>query len=148
MCRQHSTFVSSRAYPFIPPNWPGPSPVLTILAVELDSLVQVARLLVGKFVAMKSLVQSWSSRQWCTKWELESLICHLQHAAKAVWPGRTFLHRMIDLMCCFRKKDHPIWLNKEFLLGLQWWDDLLAQCMASVSGSTQGSLQVPLSRKS
>ena len=37
------------------------------VTVELDSLVQVARLLVGKFVAVKSLVQSWSSRQWCTR---------------------------------------------------------------------------------
>ena len=44
------------------------------VTVELDSLVQVARLLVGKFVAVKSLVQSWSSRQWCTRWEIESLI--------------------------------------------------------------------------
>ena len=34
---------------------------------------------------------------------------------------------MIDLMCCFRTKDHPIWLNKEFHLDLQWWAHLLDQ---------------------
>ena len=35
---------------------------------------------------------------------------------------------MIDLLSCFRKKDHPIRLNKEFHLDLQWWNHLLAQC--------------------
>ena len=44
--------------------------------------------------------------------ELESLIGHLHRAAKVVWPGRTFFRRMIDLLSCFRKKDHPIRLNK------------------------------------
>ena len=34
---------------------------------------------------------------------------------------------MIDLLCYFCKKDHPIQLNKEFLLHLQWWDHLLVQ---------------------
>ena len=34
---------------------------------------------------------------------------------------------MIDLLCCFRTKDHPIWLNKEFHLDLQWWAHLLDQ---------------------
>lgn len=74
------------------------SPVLTILGTELDYLVQVARLPVDKFVALKSLVPSWSSRRWCTRRELESLIGRLRHAVKVVWPGRTFLCRMIDLL--------------------------------------------------
>ena len=52
---------------------------------------------------------------------------NLHHAAKVVWPGRTFFRRMVDLLSCFRKKGHPIWLNKEFHLDLQWWDHLLAQ---------------------
>ena len=42
-----------------------------------------------------------------------------------VWPGRTFLHRMIDLLCCFRRNDHPIRLNKEFQLDLYWWQQFV-----------------------
>ena len=34
---------------------------------------------------------------------------------------------MIDLITCFRKKDRPIRLNKEFHLDLQWCDLLLAE---------------------
>lgn len=32
---------------------------------------------------------------------------------------------MIDLLWTFHKKDHAIWLNKEFLLDFQWGDHLL-----------------------
>ncbi|KAK3737443.1 hypothetical protein QZH41_000164 [Actinostola sp. cb2023] len=32
---------------------------------------------------------------------------------------------MIDLLCCFRNKDHPIRLNKEFRQDLLWWHTLL-----------------------
>ena len=43
-----------------------------------------------------------------------------------VWPGRTFLRRMIDLLCCFRRRDHPIRLNSEFHLDLPWWHEFLS----------------------
>ena len=49
------------------------------------------------------------------------------HAAKVVWPGRTFLCRMVDLLCCFCKKDHLIRLNREFHLDLLWWHQFLFQ---------------------
>ena len=32
---------------------------------------------------------------------------------------------MVDLLGCFRKKDHPISLNKEFHHDLQWWHQFL-----------------------
>ena len=44
-----------------------------------------------------------------------------------VWPGRTFRRHLIDLINCFRKKDRPIRLNKEFHLDLQWCDLFLAE---------------------
>ena len=91
-----------------------PAPVLTILGIELDSVNQVAHLPAEKLEALRELIASWLARRWCNRRELESLIGHLHHAAKVVWPGRTFLHRMIDLLCCFCKKDQPICLNEEF----------------------------------
>ena len=32
---------------------------------------------------------------------------------------------MIDLLYCFRSRDHPIHLNAEFQLDVQWWHDFL-----------------------
>ena len=57
---------------------------------------------------------------------MEYLIGHLHHAAKVVWPGRTFLRRMIDLLHCFCKRDHPICSNAEFHQDLQWWFQFLS----------------------
>jgi len=99
----------------------GPSTRLVVLGIELDSMAQVARLPMDKLCAIQELIQLWRDRCLCTRRELESLIDHLHHAAKVAWPGRTFLHRMINLLQCFRNWDHPICLNSEFRLDLQWW---------------------------
>ena len=103
----------------------GPSTVLVVLGIELDSFNQVAHLPQEKLLASKHLISSWLPRKWCIRQELESLIGHLHHAAKVVWPGRTFLCRMTDLLCCFRRKDHPVRLNREFHLDLLWWHQFL-----------------------
>ena len=112
--------------PLHPNKCVGPLTSLTVLGIELDSIQQVACLPVDKLLALKELIRSWLPRRWCNRRELESLIGHPHHAAKVVWPGRTFLCRMIDLLCCFRKKDHPIRLNREFQLDLQWWHQFLS----------------------
>ena len=104
-----------------------PTPVLTVLGIELDSLAQVARLPADKLQVLRDLICSWLPRKWCFRRELESLIGHLHHAAKVVWPGRTFLRLMIDLLYCFRTKDHAMRLNQEFHRDLLWWHHFLDQ---------------------
>ena len=111
--------------PLHPGKCVGPSSVLTVLGIELDSDLQMARLPADKLQALQGLIHSWLPRKWCFRQELESLIGHLHHAAKVVWPGRTFVRRMIDLLCCFRR-DHPIRLNTQFHLDLQWWHKFLS----------------------
>ena len=113
--------------PLHPGKCEGPATVLVVLGIELDSVSQIARLPSEKLSALQDLISSWLPRKSCNRRDLESLIGHLHHAAKVVWPGRTFLRRMIDLLCCFRKKDHPIRLNREFHLDLLWWHQFLSQ---------------------
>lgn len=113
--------------PLHPDKCEGPSESLVILGIELDSRRQVARLPQEKLMALHQLLRSWTSRSYCNRRQLESLIGHLHHAAKVVWPGRAFIRRMIDLLACFRRKDHPIRLNREFRLDLQWWVRFLAE---------------------
>ena len=103
----------------------GPATVLVILGIELDSQNQVARLPKDKLTRLRALLESWASHRWCRRKELQSLIGHLHHAAKVVWPGRAFLRRMIDLLCCFKNDNHPIRLNAEFHLDLRWWCSFL-----------------------
>ena len=112
--------------PLNPDKCIGPSSHLLVLGIELDSVAQVTRLPEDKLHALQELIHSWRNRCWCTRHQLESLIGHLHHAAKVVWPGRTFLRHMIDLLRCFHKHDHPIRLNVEFHLDLQWWLQFLS----------------------
>ena len=94
-------------------------------------------------------------KRFCRRRELESLIGHLHHACKVTPQGRTFLHQMINLLCPFRREDHPIRLNQEFRRDLTWWrelfqtwDGLCFFCMPTwvplpdfqVSSDTAGSL--------
>ena len=88
--------------PFHPRKWVEPSTTLVVLGIELDSVNQAARLPSKKLSTLKELISSWLTRKWCNRQDLETLIRHLHRAAKVVWPGRTFLPRMIDLLCCFR----------------------------------------------
>ena len=99
----------------------GPSTILTFLGIELDSVQQLARLPPDKVDRILRLLQQWSRKKTCTRRDLESLIGSLHHACRVVVPGRTFLRRMIDLLCCFRHRDHPIRLNVDFHRDLQWW---------------------------
>jgi hypothetical protein len=99
----------------------GPSSVLVFLGIELDSVQQFARLPREKVDRILRLLQSWSRKKTCSRRDLESLIGSLHHACRVVIPGRTFLRRMIDLLCCFRHRDHPIRLNAEFRRDLHWW---------------------------
>ena len=61
---------------------------MTILGIELDSVNQVAHFPEDKLLALRDLIHSWMPCRWYRKRELESLIGHLPHAAKVVWPGR------------------------------------------------------------
>ena len=60
------------------------------------------------------LLLSWARKTTCSRRDLESLIGSLHNVCHVVRPGRTFLRRMIDLLCCFHSAHHPIRLNAEF----------------------------------
>lgn len=107
--------------PLHPTKCEGPATSLVALGIELDSVNQIARLPTEKLSRLRLLLDTWANRRWCRRKELESLIGHLHHAAKVVWPGRAFIRRMINILCCFRNASHPIRLNAEFHLDLEWW---------------------------
>ena len=87
---------------------------------------QLARLPQEKLDSLLNLLHQWSSNRWCTKRQLQSLIGHLHHAAKVVWPGRGFIRHMIYLLRHFRREDHPICISAEFKKDLRWWLQYLA----------------------
>ena len=115
---------SELGLPLNPDKLEGYSTCFTILGIELDSVTLQAQLSENKGVRIISLLEAWSSKQVCKWKELESPIGQLHHACKIAPQGRTFLRRMIDLLCAFRRDDHPMRLNQEFRLDLAWWQEL------------------------
>ena len=99
--------------PLAPEKVCGPSRVLTFLGIEIDSLLQVARLPADKFADLLALTESWCDRPSCTKRELLSLIGHLSFAAKVVKPGRLFLRRLTDLSTSVSLLHHCIHMSSE-----------------------------------
>ena len=118
-------FFSRLGLPLHPSKCEGPTTVLIFLGVELNSVAQMACLPHEKLVATFQLFRDWACKKWCTRKELESLIGSLHHVTKVVPPGRTFLRRMIDLLCAFHSRTHPIRLNWEFRRDLAWWLEFL-----------------------
>ena len=57
----------------------------------------------------------------CSIKDVQSLVGSLQHACKVIRPGRTFLHRMFDLLKGYKKNQRGVHLNKSFLSDLTWW---------------------------
>ena len=60
--------------PLHPNKFEGPSTVMTVLDIELDSLALQARLPKEKFDRISSLIDEWSCKRHCKRKHLESLI--------------------------------------------------------------------------
>ena len=95
-----------RGLPLYPDKLQGPATCLTILGIELDSHRPQAHLPAEKIARIVALLEEWSTKHFCKRRELESLIGHLHHTCKVAPQGRAFLRRMIDLVCAFRLDDH------------------------------------------
>ena len=99
----------------------GPTTVMTVLGIEVDSVAQVCRLPDEKLHSILDLLEVWSTRTTCTKKELLSLIGSLSFAAKVVPPGRTFIRRLLDLSCSASALSDVLVLDDEARLDIQWW---------------------------
>ena len=117
--------------PLHPCKLEGLTAYLSILGIELDSMTLQARLPVEKRDRIIALLESWSAKRFCKRREMKPLIGQLHHVCAIAPQGRTFLRRMINLLCTFRRDAHPIRINREFHLDLTWrralfqsWDGL------------------------
>ena len=99
----------------------GPSTIITILGIEIDTTNMQLQLPREKLDRLSQLVTEWSIKKSCTKRELDSLIGQLQHACAVVKPGRSFLRQMIELSKIAHKPWHYIRLNHSFHSDLMWW---------------------------
>ena len=99
----------------------GPATCIGFLGMEIDTMAMQVRLPADKLQRLRELTQSWAGRKAGKKRELLSLLGVLNHACKAVWQGRSFLRRLIDLASSVRKLDHFVCLNASAQSDICWW---------------------------
>ena len=91
----------------------GPSTVLSFLGIKLITFLFVACLWAERVSTLQNLLQSWSNKHICRHQELESLLSHLHHAAKVVYPGSPFICCLTDLHCGTCSQSQLICLNSD-----------------------------------
>ena len=104
----------------------GPTTALTFLGIVLDTSRMEARLPKEKLTRLQSTVAEWMGKRKATKREILSLIGQLQHAAKVVRAGRTFVARMYSLASKLKELHFYTRLNASFQSDLCWWHSFLS----------------------
>ena len=99
----------------------GPSTTLTFLGILIDTRALELRLPEDKLLRLQLLIQRWSSKQSCTRKELESFLGHLSHAAIVVKPGRTFLRELFSRLKMARAPHHFVRLSSGAKADICWW---------------------------
>ena len=112
--------------PLAPEKKEGPATSLTFLGIGIDTREGRLYLPSDKLTRLRQEVERWLPRKACCRHELESLIGVLQHAAKVIRPGRSFMRGMIDLLRGPRRPHHYIRLNQWFRADLCWWKSFAA----------------------
>ena len=99
----------------------GPSKVIEYLGIFLDSEKMEARLPLEKIIRICDIIDSFRSRNKCTKRELLSLLGHMNFASRVILPGRSFVSHLIALSTTAKKLHHRIQINNECRLDLAMW---------------------------
>jgi hypothetical protein len=112
--------------PIAPEKTEGPATVLSFLGIEIDTIAMEIRLPAGKLQALQATLNSWVMKRACTRRELESLLGSLGHACCVVREGKTFMHRLFELLSVTRQAHHYLRLNMAARSDLCWWQAFLA----------------------
>ncbi len=99
----------------------GPSEVLTFLGLVIDTVKMEVRLPQEKLSELRGLLRKWRGMKSCRRRDLESLVGSLNHACRAIRPGRAFKRRLQDLMTTVKRDGRRVRLNVEARADIEWW---------------------------
>ncbi len=102
-----------------------PSQQITFLGIDICSVTRQLSLPQEKLEEIRILLDSWEYKKKATKHELMQLVGKLNWAARLVRGGRTFLRRLINIMCSLKRKHHCICLTASARADIKWWLDFM-----------------------
>ena len=102
----------------------GPATLLPFLGIELDTNTLEIRLPKVKLEELKELLIKWRDKRYASVRQLQSLAGKLNHAARMVRSGRSYLRRIIDqstrMLKEFNRPKQPYSCHRIQLDG-EWW---------------------------
>ena len=101
-----------------------PATKQTFLGIEVDTVAMCLRIPQDKLDRAKDVIRLWLNKTTATKKQLQSLLGLLIHISTAVFPGRRFVCRIIELI---KLDNAAITLDYTFKLDLVWWDQFIEQ---------------------
>jgi len=107
--------------PLHPDKWHHPSPCMTFLGLEIDTLARVVRIPWARRELLISVLNTWLARSSCTRFELEQLLGLIGFFARAIPSGRFFFWRIRFLAYSVTRRHHHISLNGHFHDDVRWW---------------------------
>ena len=97
------------------------STVMEYLGIILDTNLMQARISQDQLHDILDELLQWTHRKSATKRQILSLVGKLQFVSHVVRPGRTFVHRMINLAKQVPHLHHRIALTSAFQKDVAWW---------------------------
>ena len=76
-----------------------PSTSITCLGIQVDTIQRTILFPHSKLQKIVKLCQSWASKTYCSKRDLQSLFGSQLYITKSVAPARYFLNRIFQLLC-------------------------------------------------
>ena len=129
LCQQNLTTIQHTCrdlgIPLAEEKLEGPTTSLMFLGIVLDTSQMEIRLPADKLQRTQKELTHWLDRKKATKREVLSLVGILQHAAKVVRCGRSFVSRMYCTAARVKELTFYVRLNKDFKSDLLWWHTFL-----------------------
>lgn len=104
-----------------------PCKKITFLGIELNSETMTISLPDNKLQGIKDTLAGFISRSRATKRQLQSLAGKLNHAAKVVRGGRTFMRRILNSIKGLKLKGHKCRIKGALLKDIMWWYEFMGQ---------------------
>ena len=97
-----------------------PATQVVCLGILVDTVTQTISIPKDKLQQIKDICFSWSSKTYCSKRDLQSLLGSLLYITKCIKPARYFLNRMLALLR--QNVNHrKILLHQQFFADLNWF---------------------------
>ena len=103
-----------------------PSTTVTCLGILVDSITKTVSIPADKLQEIIQLCVRWTTKTYCSKQDLQSLLGSLLYVTRCVKHSRCFLNRMLQM---FRNnvQSRKILITQDFRNDLAWFNQFLTQ---------------------